>query len=258
MAYTLITGASGVMGGAFAEECAKRGEKLILTGRNNDKLEELKDRLAPFGGEVLTFACDLTDEGQREELFAFVGDRKIARLINVAGADIQKPFAEYDRAKIAFQTRINFEAAACCMSFALSARAEKLRIINVSSICGITPMPYFALYAAAKGALTSLSRAVNAEFRGRGVTVTAVLPGSVYTRPDVCEYIKGLGLWGKIAAKMPAEVVKVALKAADRGRDKVIVGGANRLAAFVSALIPAGIRLRFIARKWSASRKDAF
>lgn len=258
MVYTLITGATGFIGREFAVQCHNKGENLILTGRNEYKLAELKRELSESCGEVLICACDLTGEIQREKFFAFIGDRKIAKLINVAGADIQKPFEEYSRQKAAFQIRINFEAAVCCTAFALSSRAEKLQVINVSSMCGITPMPYFALYSAAKGALTSFSRALGVEMRGKGVTVTAVLPGSVYTREDVCKYIENLGAWGRFAAKYPRDVVKSALSAADRGKSAVIVGGANRLVAALSRLVPLRFRLKFIAHRWADSRKDAF
>lgn len=255
----MITGATGVLGKAFAMELYARGENLLLTGRSEDKLSHLKEELKSVGcGEIAICACDLSDEKQRQALFETFGGHKISMLVNVAGADIQKPFGEYTQQKLTFQIRVNFEAAVSCTAFALSNRAEKLKIINISSVSGVCPMPNFAIYSAAKGALTSFSKAINEEYRGKGVTVTAVLPGSIYTREDVKEYINSLGAWARFAAKEPQFVVRKSLKAAERGKTCVVIGGANKLVLALSSISPEKIKLRFIARKWSATRKDAF
>ena len=255
----MITGATGVLGRAFAEEMMKRGYNLIITGRSAQKLELLHSELKELGnGDIKTFACDLTDAEQRKSMFAALSELKICMLINVAGADIQKPFGEYSQDKLTFQTRVNFEAAISCCAFAIENRVETLRIINISSVSGVFPMPDFAIYSATKGALTSFSKAIAAEYRGKGVYVTAVLPGSIYTRTDVIQYINSLGAWAKFAAKQPQFVVKKSLAASERGKTCVVIGGANRLTLFTARLIPERLRLRFIARKWSATRKDAF
>ena len=257
--YAMITGATGVLGRAFAEEMMKRGYNLIITGRSAQKLELLHSELKELGnGDIKTFACDLTDAEQRKSMFAALSELKICMLINVAGADIQKPFGEYSQDKLTFQTRVNFEAAVSCCAFAIENRVETLRIINISSVSGVFPMPDFAIYSATKGALTSFSKAIAAEYRGKGVYVTAVLPGSIYTRTDVIQYINSLGAWAKFAAKQPQFVVKKSLAASERGKTCVVIGGANRLTLFTARLIPERLRLRFIARKWSATRKDAF
>jgi hypothetical protein len=119
-------------------------------------------------------------------------------------------------------------------------------------------MPYFALYSACKRALTNFSVALNQEMKGTGVTVTAILPGAIYTRQDVIEYIKTQGLWGKIAAKDPAYVAKISLKAADRGKAKVVIGAANKIMNVATKLIPERIKLKYICSKWKKTSKDAF
>ena len=91
----MITGATGVLGRAFAGELAKRGYNLIITGRSAQKLELLQAELKESGcGEVKTFACELTDSEQRNAMFSAFFGLKISMLVNVAGADIQKPFGE--------------------------------------------------------------------------------------------------------------------------------------------------------------------
>lgn len=260
MPYTLITGATGYLGRAFALECLCRGEKLYLTGRSAEKLAELKNYLLSLrpSAEVKTFACDLTDGGERKKLYSDARNLTFSRLVNVAGADVQKVFALYDEDKLTFQARICFEAAVSVSNFCIKHRAERLKIINISSVSGIYPMPYFALYSSSKSALTNFSLALGEECRGTGITVTAVLPGSIYTRPDVVEYIKSLGLWGAISAKTPHYVATKAISASGKGRKKIIVGGANKFMNAAAKIVPMRIKMRFIAKKWSKSQKDAF
>ena len=162
--YTVITGATGGLGGAFTEVCFERGESLVLLGRSEEKLAKLKEELLRKNpsSEVLTYALDLTNEGGRDGFMRDVSQKnlKIKRLINVAGVDIQKGFCEYTQEKIVFQTRVNFEAAVSLCKFALDNAAEGLEIVNVSSISGSCPMPYFAIYSATKRALTDFSVAL--------------------------------------------------------------------------------------------------
>ena len=119
-------------------------------------------------------------------------------------------------------------------------------------------MPYFAIYSATKGALTSFSQALRAEMKGKGVRVTAVLPGAIPTREDIKAQIKGQGLWGKLAVKTPQEVVNASLRAVQRNKRKTIVGFWNKVMRVATCWIPASWRLRFIAKRWSKISKDAF
>lgn len=260
MSYTLITGATGYLGKAFAVECLRRGESLYLTGRSIDKLSALKSELLALRhkADIKIFACDLADGECRSTLFKDAGNLTFSRLINVAGADIQKAFSLYDENKLTFQIRANFEGAVSMCLFCIKHMADELKIINISSICGEYVMPYFAIYSAAKGALTSFSLALSEEYRKSGVTVTAVLPGAIHTRPDVEEYIKTQGIWGVIAAKPPQYVAIKALSASDKGCKKVVVGGANKLLYYASELVPRSIKTKLIAKKWSTTQKDAF
>lgn len=258
--FCLVTGATGYIGRAFCFALAARGENLFITGRSADKLAALKEELErefpPV--QVKCFPCDLCDESTRAQLFADAAGHRFSRLVNVAGADIQKAFLKYDEQKIIFQSRVLFEAAVSLSRFCLKYRAPHISIINISSVSGLYPMPYFAIYSALKGALTSFSVSLAAELKGQNVTVTAVLPGAVYTRPDVVEYIKTQGSWGRIAAKSPQFIAEHSLKAAERGKVKYIPGVANKLMRAFTALIPQRIKLWFIVKKWSRTEKDAF
>lgn len=260
--YALITGATGGLGKAFVYALAKRGYKLLLTGRSEEKLHALQDEISQKfpQAETRTYAADLSDAQSRVNLMAQITNDEIpiSFLANVAGADIQKGLTEYTDEKIAFQCRVNFEAAVSLCRFAIERKVENLKIVNVSSVSGIYPMPYFAIYSATKGALTSFSISLREEMRKKGVFVTAVLPGAMPTRDDVKAQIKGQGLWGKLAAKSPESVAELSIKAVEKNKRKVIVGFWNKMMRICTAWLPTSWRLRFIAKRWSKISKDAF
>ncbi|MBO5737346.1 MAG: SDR family NAD(P)-dependent oxidoreductase [Clostridia bacterium] len=260
--YALITGATGGLGKAFVYVLAERGDNLVLTGRSGDKLNALKADLQEKYPQinVLVYPADLSSEDSRcammEEITA--AGVEISTLVNVAGADVQKGLMEYTQEKIAFQCRVNFEAAVAMCRFAIERKAERLEIVNISSVSGIYPMPYFAIYSATKGALTSFSQSLRAEMKGKNVAVTAILPGAMPTRDDIKEQIKGQGLWGKLAAKTPEAVAKASLKAVRKNKGKVIVGFWNKVMRVGTCWLPTSWRLKFIANRWSKISKDAF
>ena len=88
---------------------------------------------------------------------------------------------------------------------------------------GVTPMPYFALYSATKAMLTSFFTSLHYELKKQKVKVTVVLPGGVYTRPDIIKEIKGQGLWGRLSAKSPEFVAEKSLKAVQKNKVKYII-----------------------------------
>ena len=119
-------------------------------------------------------------------------------------------------------------------------------------------MPYFAIYSATKAALTSFSVSLREELKGKNIAVSAILPGAMPTREDIKAQIKGQGLWGKLAVKSPQSVAEYSLKAVQKNKAKVIVGFWNKLMRFSTALLPQGLKLKWIAKRWSKISKDSF
>ena len=260
--YALITGATGGLGKAFVRELAGQGYALLLTGRSREKLLSLQGEIKESFPTVETriYPADLTKEGDRYAMTEEIKGAgiRLSMLVNVAGADIQKPFEAYTEDKLTFQCRVNFEAVVSLCRFAIENRAELLKIVNISSVSGIYPMPYFAIYSATKGALTSFSQALREEMRKKGVYVTAVLPGAMPTREDIKAQIKGQGLWGRLAVKTPESVAKKSLRAVDKNKRKIIVGFWNKAMRVATCWMPTSWRLRFIAKRWGKITKDAF
>lgn len=259
--YTMISGATGGLGRAFADACAGRGA-LFLTGRSEEKLLQLKKDLTEkyHDLKVDCYACDLSDEASRESMFGYIQRKgyRFSGLMNVAGIDTQKAFEKYTQHKIVQQCRVNFEGALSLTHFVLQNRADELEIVTISSISGVYPMPYFAEYSATKCALTSFFSSLRLEWKGRNVRITVVEPGGIYTRPDICENIKGQGLWGRLSAKKPGYIAKKSLAAVKRNRRLIRPGFWNKFIAVVPRILPLQVRMRFIAARWSKIEKDAF
>ncbi len=258
----LVTGATGGLGKAFVMQLAERDYDLFLTGRSADKLAILKAHIKAKNPQinVYTQEADLTKLTGRKTIIKELKkyNLKISVLVNVAGADIQKALTEYTQEKISFQCRVNFEAAVSMCHFAIENKAEELFIVNISSVSGIYPMPYFAIYSATKSALTSFSVALREEMKGKGVYVTAVLPGAMPTRDDVKAQIKGQGLWGKLAAKSPEFVARKSLEVVAQNKAKYIPGFWNKAMRISTSILPSKLRLAFIAKRWSKISKDSF
>ena len=261
MAFTFISGATGGIGKAFAEAVAKDKNDLFLTGRSTEKLSILSQELiSKYGVKVEFCACDLCNEENRRKMLEFVDSKnvKFNRIINVAGVDVQKGFTEYTAEKVQMQIRVNVESTVCLTHALLARRSGDTEVLTISSMSGVTPMPYFALYSATKAMLTNFFTALHYEMRKESVKVTVVMPGGVYTRPDVIQDIKGQGLWGKLSAKTPEFVAEKSLKAVRKNKIKYIPGGFNKFLNFIMKILPKRIVLSFIARRWKKQTKDAF
>lgn len=284
MDYTFVTGATGGIGKAFCRYYAKEGSNLYITGRSEEKLAALKEELLKINDSISVkyLPADLTDRQSRDNLFAYAdsSDISVTRLINVAGADIQKGFLNYTDDKVVFQIRVNVEATISLTHMFLErldfgdtdniksdrkdseshsgGKKKNLpEIITVSSLSGVSPMPYFQLYSATKACLTNFFKSLRVELKGKA-KVTTVLPGGVYTRPDICDDIKGQGLWGKLSAKTPDFVVDKSVKGVRKNKKLVIPGFWNKFLYHLMKIVPENIKLKFIANRWKKQTKDAF
>ena len=123
---------------------------------------------------------------------------------------------------------------------------------------GASPMPYFALYSASKAMLTNFFTSLHYELKDKGVKVTTVLPGGVYTRPDVCEDIKGQGVWGKLSAKSPEFVARKSAEAVRKNKTTYVPGFFNKFLKGLMKIAPNKVVLSFIANRWKKQTKDAF
>ncbi len=178
----LVTGASGGLGGAIAKALCEAGAKVALTGTRKSALDALTTDL---GITARPFVCDLSSGEGAERLVEKVeeGFGPVDILVNNAGIvrdGLAIRMKDEDWASV---IEVNLTAAFRLSRSALRGmlRRRKGRIVNVTSVSGITGNPGQANYAASKAGMIGMSKALALEVATRGVTVNCVAPGFIET-----------------------------------------------------------------------------
>ena len=230
MNTAVVTGASSGLGAIFAEQLAQRGHPLVLAGRDQARLEQVKRRIGN-STHVELVVGDLGTDAGVEELIAHVNGRTIDVLVNNAGFGTYGPFADIDGRREHELVAVNVDALVRLTHAVLPAMLARGRggILNVASTIAFQPGTYQATYGASKAFVLSLSQALWAETRGSGVTVTALCPGPTHTG-----FVDALGsdvshtaVYKHLAA--PGPVVAAGLRGLDRGRAVVVPGWRNKV-----------------------------
>jgi short-subunit dehydrogenase len=177
----LVTGASGGIGQALAEQFARDGIHLVIVARNGAQLEaHAAQWRRQYGVEVRVCACDLAQPGAAEALAEqLLGERfGVDYLVNNAGVGRFGLFAASDLDANVTMMRLNMESLTVLTHrFLPGLIARGGKILNVASTAAFQPGPFMAVYYATKAYVLSFSEALAAELEGSGVTVTVLCPG---------------------------------------------------------------------------------
>ena len=182
----LITGATSGIGLACAEKFATNGDKLILTGRNEHRLAEIRKNLTEKGCEVLTLAFDVRDREKAKKFMSGLPDdwREIDVLVNNAGLALGLE-AEYQGSFDDWETMIdtNIKGLLTMTRFVVPGMVERNRghIINVGSLAGDAAYAGGNVYCATKAAVKALSDGLRIDVANTAVRVTNLKPGLVET-----------------------------------------------------------------------------
>jgi short-subunit dehydrogenase len=224
----LITGASSGIGEEFARQLSRRGYRVVVVARREDRLKRLCEELGGHDRAVAVGA-DLADVAARDRLASRIDElgASVELLVNNAGFGVYEAFGATGREAELQQVRVDVEAVVDLMARYLPGMVERGRgaIINMSSTSAFQPLPYNAGYAAAKAHVLLLSEAVNAEVKDEGVTVTAVCPGPVPTEFQAANEAVFAERLPKFVWASAERVVADSLAAAEKGRGVVIPGG---------------------------------
>ncbi|MEY2927432.1 MAG: hypothetical protein RL367_1909 [Pseudomonadota bacterium] len=177
----LVTGASGGIGSAIATALARQGARVALSGTREDALLAVA---ATLPGDPVILPCNLGDSSAVEALVpaavAALGG-KLDILVNNAGVTRDGLIMRMKDEDWDDVIRINLEAAfrLCRAAARPMMKARHGRIITVTSVVGATGNPGQANYAASKGGLTAMSKALAQELASRNITVNCVAPGFI-------------------------------------------------------------------------------
>lgn len=213
----VVTGASGGIGRVFVRELAEEAlDEIWVVGRNEKRLLALEEE---YGGKIVPVCMDLTRD---TDLISFADRLKEQRpsvlwLVNNAGIARMAPSAEIGPSEIAQTIDVNCKAPVTLIHYCIPYMEKGTKILNVSSASAFQPVPFINLYAAAKAFERSYSRALHAELKPRGITVTAVCPGWVDT-DMLSKEMNGKKVRFP-GMTVPEKVVKKAVRDAKKGRD---------------------------------------
>lgn len=175
----LITGASSGIGRETAIECSRMGAELIITGRNEERLQETYDSLEGEGHQSIVF-----DLSNLDGMTGFLDSiPPVDGLFNNAGVSVTKPIGFISLEEMKRILDVNVYAPILLTS--LMVKKKKIRkggaIVFASSIGRYIVTPGNSLYAASKGALSSFMKGAATELVSKGIRCNAILPGMVET-----------------------------------------------------------------------------
>lgn len=244
--WALITGASAGIGHELAQLFARDRFNLVLVARNETRLAQLAaDLKQQHGIETVVLPKDLARSNAAAEIFDTLATRPISVLVNNAGFGHYGEFAATDLRISADMMQVNMTALVeLTHRFVQPMLARKQgRILNVASIAAFQPGPTVNVYYASKAFVYSFSYALALELEPKGITVTALCPGT--TRTEFFER-------ANIHMKRPyplmdaRRVAQIGYRAMLKGKRVAIPGVMNRILASVSPCLPSWLTARAV------------
>ena len=244
----LVTGATGGIGEAFAR--ALPGDTdLVLTGRDEVKLDELARDLATASRRVEVVAADLSAPHAVDAVIDTVGEGPLDGLVNNAGLGPYGPFRDAETEALTAAVDVNCKATVALahrlLPLLLAGAREHGRrafMINVASTTAYAPVPRMAVYAATKAFVLSFTEALATELRNERLDVLALCPGPTRTRALPFMFVPG--------ARSADDVARVALDSLGRGHvaytdmaTRAALAPLTRARAVISRLLGAGLAL---------------
>jgi 3-oxoacyl-[acyl-carrier protein] reductase len=225
----LVTGAGTGIGKGIAELFAKEGAQVVIAARREEKLLETV-ALAP--DRISHVVMDLTRREDRHRAIATVEERhgRLDVLVNNAGCQIAKPFAEQSEDEIAEVFLTNLISNAQLIQRVLPLlRAVGGNVVNISSTAGrFTQFPSsgITMYSATRGGMNQMTRSLATELGPMGVRINAVAPGlthgevsgaTLLADPALLATLEGLTPLGRVG--QPADIARAVLFLASEDAD---------------------------------------
>ncbi|BFU95186.1 MAG: 2-(S)-hydroxypropyl-CoM dehydrogenase [Nitrospira sp.] len=182
----VITGGNAGIGEAVAKRAADEGGLVVITGRRQVELERVVHDIEAKGGRALAVAGSVTDEGHARDTVAKTLKTfgRIDALVNNAGVgDFGKRLHEMDDATWAHVIDVNVTGVLRMTRAVVPQMLQQGRgsIVNISSIASVVGIPVLPAYAASKGAIDALTRAIAIDYAQDGIRCNVVNPGLIDT-----------------------------------------------------------------------------
>jgi len=191
----LVTGSSQGIGRSIGIGLAEAGVKVVLTARNQKKLEAVQEEIASRGGEAEVLQADISMEEDILHLFDKLEERygKLDILVNNAGIGIWGKLVDFAMDDFDRLMAVNVRGLYLCCQQAMRMMIPRKKgfIINLSSVVGFKGYPNQSAYTASKHAVMGITKSLAVEAQEHNICVSVILPGGVDTdfigeaRPDL-------------------------------------------------------------------------
>jgi NAD(P)-dependent dehydrogenase (short-subunit alcohol dehydrogenase family) len=182
----IVTGSAAGIGRGIARRFAREGAAVVIADQDGAAAARTAEEIGAEGGEALPFAVDVADRARVERMVAATLERygRIHILVNNAAiALLYEPFFEITEASWRRMIDVNLTGAFWCSQAAarhMAAHREGA-IINIGSVNSFQPEMRAAHYAASKGGIVLLTRAMALDLAPHGIRVNAIAPGAIHT-----------------------------------------------------------------------------
>ena len=205
----LITGGNGGIGLGMARGLASAGAAIVVAGRNREKSARAVGELEGLGAQAVALEVDVADESSVNALIRAAVDRfgRLDVVVNNAGINIRKQPQELTLAEWRQVLDTNLTSAFLTgrAAYPLMKRQGGGKIINIGSMMSIFGASFTPAYAASKGGIVQLTRAMATAWARDNIQVNAVLPGWIDTELTQQARRQIQGLHERVLARTPAE-----------------------------------------------------
>lgn len=235
----LITGPTSGIGKEISIILAKQGLDLILSSRNKERLNQLKNFITKnFNVKVHVFVTDLSKEDSAKKLVRQIKSKNLTVdvLINNAGVGLMGKSITLPLSSVVSMLMLNIVSLTYLANYFASEMVKKGYgwIMNVGSLVGFFPVPFFSSYSASKAYVLNYSLALREELKNTKVKVSCLVPGYVRTNFDDAAGItdKTYRFFSNFLGMSPEYVAKIGIKNMWQGTPVIIPGFLNQVFSF--------------------------
>lgn len=182
----LITGASRGIGKAVALLCAENGAQVIINYLHNEvEAREIVNTISQNGLKITALQGDVSSENDIKKMASLIKDQfgRIDILVNNAGILVNNPLLLASPEEFDQMIKVNCKGVFLCTKYfsKMMMKQKKGKIINISSVTGITGSPGQSIYSGSKAFVIGFTKSSAQELGRYGITVNAVAPGLIAT-----------------------------------------------------------------------------
>jgi len=189
--WAVVTGATDGIGKAYAFAFAKKGMSVLLISRTESKLQDVKKEIEAknyAGVEVSYLVCDYSkfDKAAQDEVAKVVKALEVGVLVNNVGVSYRYPmfFHELSDSEVKDLMTMNIDSTVWMTRMVIPGMLDRKKgaIVNISSASAMYDLPLLAEYSGSKSFIEKFSRALNAEYKSKGITCQCQVPFYVATK----------------------------------------------------------------------------